>query len=138
MLSYCRKNDLKYSRYADDIYLSSDSYIDIPHISFLSTTLRDFGFQINEKKTYFSSAKYRRKVTGLIIGTDLSVTVGSERRKLIKKLVYDKLVHNEGHGDSILGHLAFLKDIYMVFPPPECYLLMFVVKNKTELFQLAK
>lgn len=110
-LSYCRKNDLKYSRYADDIYLSSDSYIDIPHISFLSTTLRDFGFQINEKKTYFFSAKYRWKVTGLIIGTDLSVTVGSERRKLIKKLVYDKLVHNEGHGDSILGHLAFLKDI---------------------------
>ena len=77
----------------------------------MSTTLRDFGFQINEKKTYFSSTKYRRKVTGLIIGTDSSVTVGSEKRKLIKKLVYDKLVHNEGDGHSILGYLAFLKDI---------------------------
>lgn len=111
VLNYCRKNDLKYSRYADDIYLSANSYIDAPHIDFLSTTLRDFGFQINEKKTYFSSTKYRRKVTGLIIGTDSSVTVGSEKRKLIKKLVYDKLVHNEGDGDSILGYLAFLKDI---------------------------
>ena len=24
---------------------------------------------------------------------------------------YDKLVHNKGNGDSILGYLAFLKDI---------------------------
>ena len=53
VLNYCRKNDLKYSRYADDIYLSSNSYIDAPHIDFLSTTLRDFGFQINEKKLTF-------------------------------------------------------------------------------------
>ena len=29
MLGYCKKNHLKYSRYADDIYLSSNSYIDV-------------------------------------------------------------------------------------------------------------
>ena len=111
MLGYCKKNHLKYSRYADDIYLSSNSYIDMAHISFLSNTLKKFGFSINESKTYFSSPKYRRKVTGLVIGTDSSVTIGIQKRDFIKKLVYDKLVHNRGDGNSILGYLAFLKDI---------------------------
>ena len=109
--AYCKKNHLKYSRYADDIYLSSNSYIDLAHVSFLSGTLRKFGFGINESKTYFSSPKYRRKVTGLVIGTDSSVTIGSQKRDFIKKLVYDKLVHNKGDGNTILGYLAFLKDI---------------------------
>ena len=111
MLGYCKKNHLKYSRYADDIYLSSNSYIDLSHVNFLSSTLKKFGFSINESKTYFSSPKYRRKVTGLVIGTDSSVTIGSKKREYIKKLVYDKLIHNKGDGNSILGYLAFLKDI---------------------------
>lgn len=111
MLDYCKKNGLKYSRYADDIYLSSCSYIDRSHVCFLSSLLNKFGFRINTKKTYFSSPKYRRKVTGLVIGTDYSVTIGTEKRKLIKKLVYDKLIHNKGDSNSILGYLAFLKDI---------------------------
>ena len=111
MLGYCKKNHLKYSRYADDIYLSSNSYIELEHVNFFFDTLKKFGFSINESKTYFSSPKYRRKVTGLVIGTDSSVTIGSQKRDLIKKLVYDKLVHNRGDGNSILGYLAFLKDI---------------------------
>ena len=111
MLGYCKKNNLKYSRYADDIYLSSKAYIDSVHVNFLSSTLKKYGFSINESKTYFSSPKYRRKVTGLVIGTDSSVTIGSKKREFIKKLVYEKLVHNKGDGDSILGYLAFLKDI---------------------------
>ena len=111
ILGYCETNNLKYSRYADDIYLSSNSYIKVAHVSFLSGTLKKYGFSINESKTYFSSPKYRRKVTGLIIGTDSSVTIGRQKREYIKKLVYDKLIHNKGDGYSILGYLAFLKDI---------------------------
>ena len=111
MLGYCEKNHLKYSRYADDIYLSSNSYIDLRHVNFLSDTLGKIGFSINESKTYFSSPKYRRKVTGLVIGTDSSVTIGSKKREFIKKLVYDKLIHNKGDGNCILGYLAFLKDV---------------------------
>lgn len=111
MLGYCKKNHLKYSRYADDIYLSSNSYIDIEHINFLTSSLKNIGFSINETKTYFSSPKYRRKVTGLVIGNDSTITIGSQKRNFIKKLVYEKLVHNKGDGDSILGYLAFLKDI---------------------------
>ena len=111
MLGYCKKNNLKYSRYADDIYFSSNAYIDATHINFLSSTLKKYGFSINDSKTYFSSPKYRRKVTGLVIGTDSSVTIGTKKREFIKKIVYEKLVHNKGNGDSILGYLAFLKDI---------------------------
>ena len=111
MLEYSKKNHLYYSRYADDIYFSSNQYIDIIHTQYLSKTLNEFGFSINESKTYFSSTKYRRKITGLIVATDSSITIGSKKRAFIKKLVYEKLIHNKGSSNSILGYLAFLKDI---------------------------
>lgn len=79
MQEYCKKNHLKYSRYADDIYLSSNSYIDVTHVDFLSSTLIDFCFKINKNKTYFSSPKYCRKVTGLVIATDSSITIGRKK-----------------------------------------------------------
>lgn len=113
---YCAKNHLLYSRYADDIYLSSNSFIDQTHLEYLTEALRELGFQINKSKTFFSSPKNCRRVTGLVIGTDATVTIGSEKRAFIKKLVYQKLVHHIGDGESILGFLAFLKDV-----EPETY-----------------
>lgn len=111
MLEYCKANGYLYSRYADDIYISSRSYIPRDVLPFLQEELKKYGFEINNNKTKFCSAKYSRKVTGLIITNDSRVSIGMERRKLIKKMVYDKLIHGKGDSHQILGHLSFLKDI---------------------------
>ena len=66
---------------------------------------------MNYSKTKFCSSKSRRKVTGLIITNDSRISIGKERRKAIKKMVYDKLVHGKGDPYQILGHLSFLKDV---------------------------
>ena len=108
---YCESKGYLYSRYADDIYFSSDSHIPSEAVDFLSSELSKYEFQLNRSKTGFYSSKYRRKVTGLILTDDGKVSVGSEMRSNIKKMVYQKLVHGEGVPEQILGYLSFLKDV---------------------------
>ena len=111
MLEYCNANGYVYSRYADDIYISSKHYIGKGVLSILQSELSKYGFMLNISKTRFCSGKSRRKVTGLIITTDSQVSIGTERRNQIKKMVYDKLVHGKGDSNQILGYLSFLKDV---------------------------
>lgn len=111
MLEYCKANGYLYSRYADDIYISSKNYIPKDVLTFLQRELVKCGFTMNYSKTKFCSSKSRRKVTGLIITNDSRISIGTERRKAIKKMVYDKLVHGKGDPHQILGYLSFLKDV---------------------------
>lgn len=111
MENYCKENKYIYSRYADDIYISSMHYIKQDIIFFIQHELIKNGFLLNTDKTRFYSCKSRRKVTGLIITNDSQVSIGSERRRQIKKMVYNKLIHGEGNSNQILGYLSFLKDI---------------------------
>ena len=111
ILSFCKTNKYKYSRYADDMYISSNSYINEDVVEYMSDELKNMGFRLNKAKTRFYSSKYRRKVTGLVITTDFKASIGTVRRNEIKKMVYDKLIHNTGNPEQILGYLSFLKDI---------------------------
>lgn len=108
---YCNDNNLKYSRYSDDIYISSMKYIDLNIFHYITNKLNNYKFKINNKKTKFVSSKSKRIVTGLIITNESKVSVGIEMRKKIKKMVYKKLKYNIGDSKQILGYLAYLKDI---------------------------
>ena len=107
----CNKKNYIYSRYADDIYISSKSFIDKSMIDTLEKELTKFGFTLNSNKTNFSSRKYQRRITGIIITDNSQISIGIQRRNLIKKAIYDKLIHGKGDPNQILGYLSFLKDI---------------------------
>ena len=111
IIEFCESNGLLYSRYADDIYISSNDFIDPNVLSFIRTVLKKYSFEINTDKTRFYSPKYRRKITGLILTNDAKISVGLKRRKQIKTMVYQKLVHHKGDSNQILGYLSYLKDI---------------------------
>lgn len=111
LAKYCKQSRYVYSRYADDIYISSSNYIDANIKEYLKKLLLEYQFEINNKKTYFCSSKHRRVVTGIVITNDLKLSVGLNKRKEVKKIVYNKLVKGEGDSAKILGNLAFLKDI---------------------------
>lgn len=111
MREYCKKHKLRYSRYADDIYVSSVSYLDVQVSTIISKELLSFGFETNPKKTWFSSKKFRQRVTGLIITTDGKISVGTDTRKRIKKMIYERIMHGRGDPDVVLGYLSYLKDI---------------------------
>lgn len=111
IISYCKKKGYRYSRYADDIYISGNTYIQGSIKEIIEDCLQSYGFRINGSKTWFKSKKSRRKVTGLVITDTGRVSVGTEVRKQIKHMIYSRLIYGKGSPDEILGYLAYLKDI---------------------------
>ena len=111
LAEYCDVHNWKYSRYADDIYISSQQYLPKCLPKYINEELHKLGFISNGKKTWFCSKKSRREITGLVLTESGRVSVGLHRRLAIKKLVYNRIVHGRGDPDVILGHLAFLKDV---------------------------
>lgn len=101
---------VKYTRYADDIILSSNNYINSKITEDITSLLGKYSFKVNEKKTRFMSPAKRRMVTGLVLDRG-RVSIGFKRHKEIKKMLYKKLTKGVGDSDKILGHLFFLKDI---------------------------
>lgn len=109
--AYCDKRGYRYSRYADDIYVSSETYIPDTVIEVVRKQLSTLGLEMNDEKTWFKSKKNQRRVTGLIITDSGSVSIGREKRVSIRKMIYDRLIHGKGDSETVLGYLSFLKDI---------------------------
>ena len=100
-----------YTRYADDIYISSKDYIPNDVKVFVEKELSIRGFSINNSKTHFYSSKNRRVITGLVITNDSKVSIGYMNLCRIKKMVYEKITYGKGDSRAILGYLSFLRDV---------------------------
>lgn len=109
--TYCENQGYRYSRYADDIYISSEEYIPFELKNHIKSELRYNGFLINSDKTWFKSRKGRRKITGLILTSDNYISLGSDMRNRIKKMIYTRIIKGNGDPKVILGYLAYLKDV---------------------------
>lgn len=102
---------LTYTRYADDLYISSEQYIDAGILDAFSRKLGSIGFVINNSKTKYMSRGTRRKITGLILTPESNVGVGLKMRDDIKHMIYKKFEKNEGNSETILGYLSYLQHI---------------------------
>ncbi len=72
------KKNIIYTRYADDITLSSNNNIDLKVVDELNNVLSPF--QLNSKKTRLIKSNRQQKVTGIVVNQKLNVD-----RKWIKK-----------------------------------------------------
>ncbi|MFN3935271.1 MAG: retron St85 family RNA-directed DNA polymerase [Parvibaculum sp.] len=117
----CRGRNLVYTRYADDIFISSfgpdrlSGMMDV--VSGLIRQHRFVNLRIAEKKTAELSRKYRRSITGLVVTPDRRVSLGRERKRKIKSLVHryregQLPVDQIGH---ISGLVAFAYDVERPF-----------------------
>jgi len=111
MNSYCGRYNYTYTRYADDLYVSSDTYIDRVIVNDVSRMISSNNFEMNKIKTYFMSKKNRRMVTGLTITPHSKISIGLENKKIIKSKIYKFLLTGVGNNAEILGYLAFLQDV---------------------------
>ena len=78
---FCQRNDLKFTRYADDLTFSSDALISIETIQRIKQLVIENGFEINEKKLRLQSSSRKQTVTGLTVNEKVNVD-----RKLLKKI----------------------------------------------------
>lgn len=106
-----------YSRYADDIFLSCHRPgILTQALQYVTTISRDYRYAslaINSTKTRFLSKKYRRTVTGLVLTPNGGISVGRKRKDDIKSLLY-RLEKNRisfAEVASLKGNIAFVRDV---------------------------
>lgn len=67
---YARTAGLRYTRYADDMTLSSNERIDAGVLDFISLHLSTVGLRLNARKTRFMGPNCTKEITGLILGRD--------------------------------------------------------------------
>lgn len=117
MFDYCTRNELIYTRYADDIFVSSyepDKLSNLDYrIAEAKRGLAHLNLRLNRRKTVFLSKKYRRTITGVIITPQHELSIGRNRKREIKSLIYrwinGKLESWEVH--YMRGLVAFARDI---------------------------
>lgn len=79
------KNNLTYTRYADDITVSGDCSIE-KFKEIIIKIIKKYSFEINEEKTHIMKDKQRKMVTGLIL-TDI-LKVPKSFKKILRQEIY--------------------------------------------------
>jgi hypothetical protein len=81
LMSYAKKFNLRYTRYADDLAFSGES-IPVKHIDYITNIINSCGFSVNPKKTLLQHKKYKRIITGISISDDEIKLPREYKRKL--------------------------------------------------------
>lgn len=107
--------EFKFTRYADDIIISSNYKIQTNIVDIIKNLLNKYGFEINKNKTYFMYTGRQRKVTGIVIDNATNkLSVGTHRIRALKRNLYNYLIKaekNEKNEEIIRGELAFIKSV---------------------------
>lgn len=119
--NHLTKNNITYTRYADDLTFSTNQrnkLNEIPNIvKNICENLSYPKLTINDDKTIFSSKANNRHITGLVINNDNEISLGRDRKRTIKSLIF-RFSKNELDEKAILnlrGQISFSKHIEPTF-----------------------
>ena len=108
---------IKYSRYADDLYFTTNTQNKLSEIlEVLKAYLKNYNqpkLLINNDKTIFTSKKRKRSITGIVITTDGKKSIGRKKKRYIRSLVY-KFTREELEKEELSylrGYLSYIKSI---------------------------
>lgn len=103
-----------YSRYSDDICISSSEWINSAEIStFVGCRLRQKGFDLNNDKTCCFGRGRLHKITGIYLDCDGVLRLGPQRKAELKGSLYHVLMCECDCecAHRVLGHLSFCKQV---------------------------
>lgn len=113
---FCKEKNMKYTRYADDICISSSKKNTKVAYDFIKNLLLKLEYprlELNDDKTLFLSKSGKRRITGIVINNEQELSLGrNKKRELSSRVHYyinNKLNSREIH--ELRGLLAFAKDI---------------------------
>ncbi|MCA0419003.1 MAG: retron St85 family RNA-directed DNA polymerase [Proteobacteria bacterium] len=117
MSARCAEDNFSYTRYADDVFVSSRSYINVGEIIlFVENLLSKYEYaslRLNKDKTAILSRKGRRSITGCVITPQRGISIGRKLKKSIKHKIYESINGRLSslEATKLMGYLGFLKDI---------------------------
>lgn len=104
-----------YTRYSDDITISSISRIDTGLLDFIEKNLKKLDLKLNLKKTFFTSDLNSIRITGLNIVKD-RLCVGTRFKKELKNQIHHTLKNKSYENVEILiGKLMYLRSIEPIY-----------------------
>lgn len=105
---YAGPKGITYTRYADDITLSSHSALKIQKAkAFLGTIISSEGFRINKSKTTISGVKKQKKITGLVL-SEKDVGIGSLKYREMRAEIHHLFTGKNDNYQRINGLLSFV------------------------------
>jgi retron-type reverse transcriptase len=117
----CAAEGIKYSRYADDLAFSSN----VAHaLDALADSVRSIlrtaaypRLRLNRQKTVFASRRGRRVITGVVLSSTGTVSLGRERKRTIRAMAHKQKIGQLSELDQLKlrGFLAFANDIEPAF-----------------------
>ena len=115
----CEKRRIRFSRYADDMYFSSDSQDALKKsVPIIRKIIESEGFVINEKKIHYHTPSNHKKITGITIvrEKDDDTTAKLKASKALKKLIRAEIFRAIYVGDyskkpHILGEISYINYI---------------------------
>lgn len=87
LITFCNKNQINFSRYADDLTFSSNNEINDDIIKTISEIIKKNQFSINTKKTRLKSSNRKQTVTGLVVNK--KVNVDRKTIKMVRAMLHD-------------------------------------------------
>ena len=112
--AYTSANGTIYSRYADDISLSSNDRVSVIRArNFVRYLLKEEKFNNNAEKERMAGPSKRRTVTGLVINSN-TPRIGKEKKRSFRARIHRFVMSpnevEKAEQKSIVGYLAFLKN----------------------------
>jgi hypothetical protein len=92
MHGFAKKRGMRYTRYADDITVSSKKFSDLhqfeKHLRTYISRNKTPALKVNEEKTAIFSPAERRLVTGLVLTPEGNISLGRDRKREISALIH--------------------------------------------------
>ena len=116
LASLAMKEDVIYSRYADDMFFSTErrdvlGKLAVEVVKTVEGVALPANLKVNHEKTRHLSRRGRRIVTGIVLGSGGELSIGRGRKRYIRSLIhrYDDLEPKQR--EHLAGLLAFAKSI---------------------------
>ena len=126
LATYCKTNSLRYSRYADDIAISSKSPNTLdPAKDFVTGLISEIPYlclKLNPEKTVNVSKKYRRELVGLVISNEGKISLGRDEKHRLRAAVHSFMNGRLSPAEcmTLSGKLAFAMSVEREFVQNIC------------------
>ncbi len=97
---FCKVNEIRYTRYADDLSFSSDNLDTTRVIELVTASVDKLNLKINQEKTKIMTSNMRQTVTGIVVNQKLQAPL-YKRNKIRQELHYIKKFGFENHVNHV-------------------------------------
>lgn len=118
IFEYCSKKGLTYSRYADDITISSNNKKVLnSSVAYIKQIIEKHDYKVNNDKTRILQPGMQRKITGLIYNDQNDIRIGTKKKKIIRAKIHHYVSSHLNPEEKellyahLMGWMAFLYSV---------------------------